>query len=240
MLILWMALGLVGAVLLIDVALSLYFIRSSFTRPKNREKDLQNHLKKLRANGNAKMADKLAEGKEQLEGLPYEDVFAMANDGLKLHGRIIEPNTPTNKTVILVHGYRAVPAADFAGIWQYYYERNYRILLIDQRAHGESEGHYICFGAKEQYDVANWVEYLTAVYGKEQSIVLHGVSMGASTVMYTQALPENKDRIKAVAADCGYVSPKQQFTHMFHKMRLPLFPLFLVANLCTKIGRAHV
>ena len=235
MLILWIALGLVGLVIILSVSASIYLIFSSFTRAKNISENFDNYCVRLKEMGQAEIAEKLSSGKKALENHPKEDVFIMAKDGKKLHGVIIEDHPETTKTAILVHGYRGQGPSDFSAIWSYYKARGYRILVVDQRTHGQSEGHLITFGHKERYDLANWIEFILATYGEDQKIVIHGVSMGAATVMLSAALPENEGRITALIADCGYFSPKQQFTHMFKNMKLPHFPLFYIANVVNKI-----
>ena len=52
--------------------------------------------------------------------------------------------------------------------------------MIDQRAHGLSEGKTITFGIKERLDCLCWVEYLVERFGKETQILLTGISMGAN------------------------------------------------------------
>ena len=235
MIALWIALGLLGLVIVLCVIASIYLIFSSFTRVKNISENFEKYLVRLANQGYDQMAEKLATGKKNLENHPHEDVRIMSKDAKILHGIVIEPDPDTTKTVILVHGYRGQGPSDFSAIWQYYKQKGYRTLVIDQRTHGQSEGLLITFGHKERYDLANWIEYVFATYGEDQKIVIHGVSMGAATVMLSAALPENQGRIAAVVADCGYFSPKQQFTHMFKNMKLPYFPLFHIANLVNKI-----
>ena len=231
---LWIALGMLALVLFLCSVASIYLILHSFTRISNPSERFTAYCERLREKGLVAMADKLSKGKEALDNEAKEDVWIMANDGKKLHGVVIESNSDTTQTAILVHGYRGQGGSDFATVWQYYKSRGYRVVVIDQRSHGQSEGYLITFGKREQYDVANWVEYVLSTYGENQDIVLHGVSMGAATVMLSTSLEENAGRIKALVADCGYLSPKQQFTHMFKTMHLPHFPLFHIANFWMK------
>jgi len=235
MIALWIALGLFAAVILLSVAGAVYLIFDSFTRTKTAAENFDRYCKRLAEEGKVEISEKLSGGKKAMEAEPHEDVWIMSKDAKKLHGIVIEPDPDAKKTAILVHGYRGQGGSDFSVIWRYYKERGYRILVIDQRTHGQSEGRFITFGKKERHDVANWVEYVKSMYGEDQRIVLHGVSMGAATVMLSQALPDNRGRLSAVVADCGYVSPKQQFSHMFKQMKLPYFPLFHIANFVCRI-----
>ena len=140
-------------------------------------------------------------------------------------------------TVILFHGYRSYGENDFSGIFPYYMgERRCHILLVDQRAHGDSEGRYITFGIHERRDCAAWAAYIAARFGPSHKIVLDGMSMGAATVMMASAesLPEN---VVGVIADCGYSSPLDILRHAGNNMHLPL-PLVMpaVLLLCRKVA----
>lgn len=134
---------------------------------------------------------------------PYEEVSILSFDGLKLYGKYYANNS--NKTIILVHGYRSNGMHDFCGAVKFYYDYGFNILLIDQRSHGRSEGNLITFGVKESFDVKDWAEFLNKKYGPE-AIVLSGISMGGGTVAFAlkRGLPEN---VKCVISDCGFTSP---------------------------------
>jgi pimeloyl-ACP methyl ester carboxylesterase len=104
---------------------------------------------------------------------------------------------------IQCHGYRSHPVRDFSGGGVSALKSGCNLCLIYQRAHGESEGRTICFGAKEREDLVLWVNYFTERLGKEVPIVLVGISMGAATVLLTSEM-ELPPSVKGVIADCPY------------------------------------
>lgn len=134
-----------------------------------------------------------------------QDVYVTSKDGLKLHGYWIPAENPRG-TILLSHGYRSTMLVDFGVAFAFYHALGFNILVPHQRAHGESEGRYITFGVKESEDMKCWIEFHNRNYGKCQ-IILSGMSMGASTVLYLadQQLPDN---VKCIIADCGFTSPK--------------------------------
>ncbi len=148
--------------------------------------------------------EKLRPGIEFIDNQPFEEVSILSFDGLRLYGRYYSHNT--DKTVILVHGYRSNGKHDFSGALKFYYDYGFNVLLIDQRSHGKSEGRLITFGVKESFDVRDWAEFLNKKYNPK-SIVLSGVSMGGGTVVFAlkRGLPQN---VKCVIADCGFTSPE--------------------------------
>lgn len=135
-----------------------------------------------------------------------EDVYIKSYDGLRLHAELIRANEPTDKIVILFHGYRSMARNDFCCAMPYYNSLGMDVLLVDQRAHGLSEGKLITFGVKERYDACSWVEYVKSTYGESKKIFLSGMSMGASTVMMASNMVEG---VSGIVADCGFTSPKE-------------------------------
>ena len=138
------------------------------------------------------------------EAAEYEDVFILSREGLKLTGRYYH-NADGAPVQILCHGYKGNAIRDFSGMWPVATELGHNVLLIDQRAHGGSQGHTITFGVLEHQDVLGWIEYINCRFGNVP-IVLGGVSMGAATVLMASGadLPEN---VKAVVADCPFDAP---------------------------------
>ena len=133
-----------------------------------------------------------------------QDIYVTAKDGLRLHAYWIPAVNPRG-TVILAHGYRSTMLVDFGLAYPFYHTLGMNILVPHQRAHGMSEGKYITFGVKESEDMKCWIQYHNDNFGEHQ-LILSGMSMGASTVLYLadQQLPDN---VKCIIADCGFTSP---------------------------------
>ncbi len=170
--------------------------------------------------------DELDEGRRYCRSLienfikiPYEDVYTESCDGLRLHGRYYHKKDGA-PLFIQCHGYKSRPDRDFSGIGAECLELGYNILLIDHRAHGESEGRTISFGIKERFDVKCWAEYAVNRFGNDIKIVLEGISMGAATVLMAAELPLPENVI-AIHADCPYSSPKDIIKKVARDMHLP-------------------
>lgn len=145
----------------------------------------------------------IRQGIEYINNTPHKWVETISFDGLKLMGRYYDNGF--ERTAIIFHGYRSSAARDMSCAVQMYTGFGFNVLLVDQRAHGRSEGKLITFGVKESRDVISWVDFVTKKY-EPKEILLGGMSMGATTVMLStnKGLPKN---VKAVIADCGYTSP---------------------------------
>ena len=147
-------------------------------------------------------------------------------DGLNLKGYYLEAEEPTNKVVVFAHGYLG-RANDMSLFGQYYYEElGYNMFTADLRGHGQSEGDYIGFGWHDRLDYVDWIERIVK-QNPDAEIILHGVSMGAATVLMAsgEELPEN---VKAIVADSPYSGVYELFSYqldrMFHLPAVPILP----------------
>ena len=138
---------------------------------------------------------------------PYEKVYITSRDGLLLCGRYyhIADGAPLE---IEFHGYRGSADGDFGGRGKLCREKGINALVVDQRAHGSSEGNTITFGINERYDCLDWVNYAVARFGSSLKIILRGASMGAATVLMASELPLPKN-VVGIIADSPFSSPKE-------------------------------
>lgn len=174
--------------------------------------------------------DFIGERKEYLFAQPHEDIFIRSRDGLKLHG-VYFPGRDAKKTVICFHGYTSEGTKDYIALSDYYLRRNgFNMLLVDERAHGKSEGAYIGFGCLDRWDALEWIQWVIGQNGEDGQILLHGTSMGAATVLMTSGL-KLPQQVKAIVSDCAFTSPKEVFTHVLHSMyHMPAFPLIQISD----------
>ena len=150
------------------------------------------------------------------EGVSKEDIFITARDGIKLHAVYIPAEKPSKKLVILHHGYTS-KAMDNSTHAYFFHREGYEVLLLDLRAHGESEGEYVGFGILDRFDTEKWIEYAHERFGGDIKIVLHGTSMGGTTVLMALGLESVQNSVSAVIADCAFTSPAEIFSHVMKK-----------------------
>lgn len=134
----------------------------------------------------------------------YERVSIVSQDGLTLTGRYYSV-AEGGPLMIQMHGYKGNAVRDFCGVWPVAMEHGCNVLLVDQRCHGESQGHTITFGIKEHLDCCSWVDYACSRFGAVP-MVLMGVSMGAATVLMASGRELPGD-VKGIVADCPYDTP---------------------------------
>lgn len=168
--------------------------------------------------------------KAYMQEQSHKDVYITSRDGLKLHGVYFPGMQNTDKVVICFHGYTSQCMSDYIGLSDYYLKHGFGMLLVDARAHGQSEGTYIGFGCPDRFDALGWIDWIVENCGEQMQILLHGISMGGATVLMTSGL-ELPKQVKGVISDCGFTSPKAVFTHVLHTMyHLPAFPMIPIAD----------
>ncbi|WP_297131812.1 alpha/beta hydrolase [uncultured Eubacterium sp.] len=158
-----------------------------------------------------------------------EDVYIMS-DLFRLHGKLFK--NPGTKYALVCHGYTS-KAKHMAGFVNKFHSLGYNVLAVDARAHGDSEGTKIGMGWVERFDVIEWINYIISLEPDAQ-IILHGVSMGASTVLMAsgEELPKN---VKAIIADCGYTSEWDEFRQEADVLHIPWFPVLNASSAISKI-----
>ena len=154
------------------------------------------------------------------ERTPHETLTIRSRDGLTLSARLYDIPDAVG-SILLFHGYRSFGECDFGCILSHYRdERRLRVLLVDQRAHGDSEGKYITFGTLERYDCVDWVSYMHSRFGT-QPMILDGMSMGAATVLLAAAEPLPRS-VVGILADCAYSSPEAILRTVGTQMHMPV------------------
>ena len=140
-----------------------------------------------------------------LQNRPCEFVTIRSQDGLRLSGRYYHQKDGA-PLAIGFHGYRSCWLTDFCGGANIAFQMGQNVLLIDERAHGKSQGQSITFGIKERLDLLCWIEYALDRFGADTKILLYGVSMGGATVLMASGL-DLPGNVKGIVADCPYSSP---------------------------------
>ncbi len=181
----------------------------------------------------AKYKDVFKKSFEYLDSLQSERLYTQSFDGLRLAGSYYNNNN-SDTTILLFHGYRSDGRFDFACAVKYYIEMGLNVLVVDQRANGESEGRLITFGIKERRDAVTWSNYINEKYCPK-NIFLSGVSMGATTVMMAAnlELPQN---VRGIIADCGFTAAPDIIKKVAHQaFKINATPILPVLNLMCKL-----
>ncbi len=202
------ALLVVLAVILAVFIFSLAFVvKESIIRPKSDVVDYESLDEKRKIRYKIRQRNNQHFYDRNPEDLSLTDKF-----GNELRAWFV-PEQGSKRFVICVHGYKCNGPDECSHLFAFYNEKlGFNYLLPDHAAHGRSSGKHIGFGAYEADNLLLWVNYLVERFGDDIEIVLHGISMGAATVMLANESNPPK-QVKAIVEDCGYTSAKEILTN---------------------------
>lgn len=132
-------------------------------------------------------------------------------------------NKSSHNYALVVHGYTSSPQAMGVYARHWYEERGFNVVLPSLGGHGLSEDEFVSMGWIDRLNILKWIDYIID-RDSDAKIFLHGVSMGAATVMMTigEELPEN---VKCAVEDCGYTSVWDILSrNIKEEYKLPKFP----------------
>lgn len=149
-----------------------------------------------------------------------EDLEIISKDNLRLKAWYVPAEKETNRFAICVHGHNCNGPDECSHLFPFYHSTmGFNYLLPDLRGHGRSDGKLIGFGALDFKDIKLWIDYLVERFGDDIEIVLHGISMGAATVMLVNNNNPQK-QVKVVVEDCGFTDAFEQVSETMKGMGL--------------------
>ncbi len=168
------------------------------------------------------------------EGI-LKDTTIIGYNNRKVHACYVPAQDPAkaNGTAIVVHGYTDNHYVFLYLVRMYRDDFNYNVLFPDLQYHGYSEGDAAQMGWLDRLDLEKWITVAHNIFN-DDFMVLHGVSMGAATVMMASGdpLPEY---VRCFVEDCGYASVWDQFkTNLHDSFHLPPFPILNSASIVCK------
>ena len=188
----------------------------------------------LEPTGNALWAYNIPKFKPFRE-LPFESADIISFDGLRLHADFLRGEPGTKVTMIFCHGYKSEAAFDFAAMYDFYRSLGYNLVYLNMRAHGKSGGKYIGFGVLDRFDVQSWAKKVAELF-PNTSIFLHGMSMGAASILQSADL-EFDPAVCGIIADCGFSSTNEVFRNLvgglYHLPATPFVDIFEAVNRMT-------
>lgn len=229
-------LGLLSVLFIINIIASFYFYNLAIDR---NQKDFLQGNEDLEVSAEAMEVFLDGGWRTWVDNQNFDEWTMTSYDGLELKGYFLEAKEPTNKVVVMAHGYLG-DAMDMGLYGKYYYEElGYNIFMADARGHGESEGDYIGFGWHDRIDYMDWINRVVKKYGEDTEIVLHGVSMGAATMLMASG-EELPDNVQAIVADSSYTSVQNMFAYQMDRMyHIPAFPVLPSTSLVSKMKAGY-
>ncbi len=160
----------------------------------------------------------------------FQIIYLKTKDSLKLEAWYIPVDSALG-TVCLFHGHGGTKSGVFKESEEFR-KMKYNTLLLDFRAHGNSEGNTCTIGYNETEDVKLAYDYIKNK--NEKNIVLWGISMGASTV--TKAVKDYQLQPQKVILEMPFGTIEDAVKGRIKMMGLPPQP---IATLLTFWGGAE-
>ena len=127
-----------GALIVLYFITTFYVYIKTFTNPKDRKmQNVENALYKS-------YKEYFARRKEIFDSYKKEEISIQSRDNLTLRGIYVE-NKIKDKIVIIFHGFKSNGDSDILLSYDFY-KLGYSMIIVDQRAHGKSDGKYIGMG----------------------------------------------------------------------------------------------
>lgn len=144
----------------------------------------------------------------------------VVSDGLHLYGEYFDFGS--DSCVIII------PGRMESMLYSYYYAEPYKkagcnVLVIDNRAHGLSEGKYCSLGFREYRDILEWGRLLNEKFTIKK-VYLHGICIGASVAIFTLTSGKCPDYFAGMIADGMYTRFYDSFRRHMESDHRPLFP----------------
>ena len=162
-----------------------------------------------------KYQPKLIQGIEWYNTIQKKEIYIINNRNIKLFGKLTKQNTKEKPNgIIFFHGWNDSGENEIScfGI-PLLYKEGYDILIVDEEAHGKSEGDKSTIGLLEHKDVLLWVDKVNEIYNNNCNIILSGLSMGANMVMLSADKPMKN--VKAIIENCGFTNLYEELKFLF-------------------------
>ena len=143
----------------------------------------------------------------------------IVNNGLNLYGEYYDFGSDrcavilSGRTESLKYGYYfAIP----------YAECGFNILVLDPRAHGNSDGEYNTVGFEESRDDIAWLNYLKDNFGI-RSVVLHGICIGAAGGMLALTSGDGPDIVDGIVTEGMFANFSGSVKNHLIERKKPVF-----------------
>ncbi|MCR5702470.1 MAG: alpha/beta hydrolase [Lachnospiraceae bacterium] len=164
------------------------------------------------------------------ENLSKTDYVVKGYEDYELHVELLENSVPTDKYIILSHGYTDNRMGSLKYV-QMYLDFGFNCIIYDLRGHGENASDFTTYGIREAQDLKCIIDDTRKRYDGISVLGLHGESLGAATTLTSL---KYKPEVDFVVADCGFSDIDNVLREGYRNAHVPVF-LVDVADFTGKI-----
>ena len=162
--------------------------------------------------------------------LKKTDYTVKGFDDYVLHVEFLENPEPSEKYIILSHGYTDNRMGSLKYV-KMFMDLGFNCVIYDLRGHGENESTFTTYGILEAQDLKCIIDDTRTRYKNPLVLGLHGESLGAAT---TITLLKYKPDVDFVVADCGFSDIENVLKEGYRNANVPTF-LVDIADFTGKI-----
>ena len=162
------------------------------------------------------------------------DYTVSGTDGYVLHVQLLKNPEPTDRFIILSHGYTDNRIGSLKYV-KMYLDLGFNCIIYDLRGHGENDPAFTTYGILENRDLKALIEDTRTRFPELTQLGLHGESLGAAT---TVTVLKYAPAVDFAVADCGFSDIENVLREGYKNAHVPGF-LFDLADLGARIRFHH-
>lgn len=136
-----------------------------------------------------------------------------SNDDTLLSGRMYPASRRQRPWVVFFHGFGG-SWRDNLGHARAYAELDFNIMLVDMRAHNESDGNWSGLGWLDRRDVVAWCSWIVARTGQSTQIALHGQGCGAAAILMATQEQDLPCQVRCCICDTAFTDAWNQIREL--------------------------
>ena len=163
----------------------------------------------------------------------FTDYIVKGSKGEQIHTSYLPATEPSNRYVILAHGY----TDNRYGMIKYavhYRKLGFNCVLFDERGHGENAKEPCSYSVREVDFLLDVLRDTLERYGKDIVIGLQGESLGSATVLTSLKYDIVRENVSFAVEDCGFSDIVPIILMVMKRVHVPAFmfgPINLFARM---------
>ncbi|MBQ7322831.1 MAG: alpha/beta hydrolase [Clostridia bacterium] len=161
------------------------------------------------------------EAERQMSRAARTEMTAVSSRGERLLGYYYPcGETPSGRIALMVHGLGSNHTQACGMHYEYYHRHGFDVFCCENQGMKRKRGRYVGYGVWEEGDCLDWIAHLTARFGENTVFVLHGFSMGASSLL--RICDRCPPQVRFLVSDSGFSNGDRLLASRLRGLYLPV------------------